>query len=667
MSNINQAEFSSEKQEQLLIFLLSRSFQDPKEMDVIISQLVKSGYLSENALDPNTRKEHIQSFLFNNTLLSTENTEHYSSIVQNSENIVNTKLSNSPPSSSRMKRSRSASSFFDHEQHSTPAIDGEDVPTIINKTNQQQYLSSLPPFFATLPYTTSRFRSDFCDPVLLGKGGFGSVFKVAHKIDGREYAIKRVKFAFKNPEQLRVAYEKVVREVKVLSSMEEHQGIVRYHNAWFEPFLSDGFDSLVSEDDSQDSQTSEEETARQHMSNPQDSQDEIFYSPRHEAPQDGIFQMEDDFESHKRKDSQVLEYIGAPNSQVKFDVYYDDDSTSSSPNNRVVGIPESPNDASNSYMQFSHTRNPHTTARRKILQNDSDDEADEEGGANPLVKRECSPPNQNNIDQPHIRNILQSSFKNGKFHMILCIQMQLCTTVTLEDWLWSPDRQENRTIDLEKIVHFMRQILNAVYHMHAKNIIHRDIKPSNVFITKDGSLKIGDFGLAKSTAENIAEESLGKKEADKPKLKRQNTIGVGTHSYSAPEQISGNHYDEKVDIFSVGVMFFEMLHPFSTKTERAHVLSDMRRGEIPQSLLEEYPEEMDIVNQCLSKNPSNRPSAEDLIKFLYTKYKDICEELSEDIPPNIRNILKMKDERIRQLEEKIRLLERNGTPTEAAS
>jgi len=583
-----------------------------------------------------------------------------------------------------------------------------------------------------------------------------------------------------------VAYEKVIREVRTLSSMDEHSGIVRYHNAWFEPFLHDGLDTLASEEgDTNDGSTSFTPASGEidlntpeHSSGVSDTAktpskrtvvmpleqpkpQASIVDPNHgrlyfnSPPQDGIFEMDDmdyDYDddygansnsgagagySESGEDSEqehrrggngnangfsaklrengdfvttyhdVLQTIGAPHSGVKFDVCDDDDSTSSSPNSHVVGVPESPSFHDPVFMsRFEQHRNinPGKSRARRSLQlqphhqmNQNNGDI-EDGRRNSLVCRENSPPTHHgtaptaaaagpNIDQPHVRNVLQTAFSNGKFHMILCIQMQLCTTVTLEDWLWSPERQNNRMVDMDKVVSFMHQILDAVCHMHETGIIHRDIKPSNIFVTKDETLKIGDFGLAKtsletaSTTEPAESTHMGHRKAGgggnraggahhpsramghhhnavgKPQLFRQNTKYAGTQTYAAPEQIMGTAYDEKVDIFSLGIMFFEMFHPFSTRTERVHVISDLRRGVIPASIEEKHPEEMVMIRRCLAAKPADRPSANDLISFLNRRFGGKVGVMGHSVPSSVKNLLEAKDERIRELEEKIRLLE----------
>lgn len=94
------------------------------------------------------------------------------------------------------------------------------------------------PFFDFMFYSTSRFKQDWGSKAKLGKGAIGSVFRSRHRIDGHEYAIKRIKFCFRNKLELEQTYAKVIREVKLLASL-DHPNIVRYNKAWFEPSWKD--------------------------------------------------------------------------------------------------------------------------------------------------------------------------------------------------------------------------------------------------------------------------------------------------------------------------------------------------------------------------------------------------------------------------------------------
>lgn len=106
-------------------------------------------------------------------------------------------------------------------------------------------------------------------------------------------------------------------------------------------------------------------------------------------------------------------------------------------------------------------------------------------------------------------------------------------------------------VDVATALDVVSQICHALEYAHGKGYVHRDIKPANIFINEEGILKVGDFGLAKVMA--AAQPPVGQ-----PTLTRTD-VYLGTPAYSAPEQLSGAAVDQRADIYSLGVMFYEML------------------------------------------------------------------------------------------------------------
>ena len=124
-----------------------------------------------------------------------------------------------------------------------------------------------------------------------------------------------------------------------------------------------------------------------------------------------------------------------------------------------------------------------------------------------------------------------------------------------------------------------QQIVDALVHMSSMNILHRDIKLTNIFIDGKGDCKIGDFGLATSSLAVVDPTDV----VQTPIIEADMTLDVGTRLYIAPEVQSSkgrarNH--AKADMYSLGVVFFEMNHPFTTGFERIRVLEQLRTSEI---------------------------------------------------------------------------------------
>lgn len=205
----------------------------------------------------------------------------------------------------------------------------------------------------------------------------------------------------------------------------------------------------------------------------------------------------------------------------------------------------------------------------------------------------------------------------------LYIQMEYCERQTLRDLI-------RKTMTTDDSWRYIRQVTEGLAHIHGHGIIHRDLKPDNVFIDVAGNPKIGDFGLATTTQYHIdrAATMSGHSAGDM-------TRSVGTTLYVAPElrSASGGLYNDKVDMYSLGIIFYEMCEPFSTSMERIRALQQLREKDhvLPSAYHPggDQTAQGKLVSCLTSHKPSERPSSTELLR-------------SEILP------VKIEDETIRQ-------------------
>src|SRR5215475_8851159 len=166
------------------------------------------------------------------------------------------------------------------------------------------------------------------------------------------------------------------------------------------------------------------------------------------------------------------------------------------------------------------------------------------------------------------------------------------------------------------------QVASALDAAHEAGIVHRDIKPENVMVRPDGLVKVLDFGLAKLTERPAAAPEVDSQAETMSRLSTETGVVMGTASYMSPEQARGQKVDHRTDIFSLGVLLYELIagrRPFEGATTADVIAAILDKEPAPLTGLKKTaPSELErIIRHCLEKNPGQRyQSARDLASDL---------------------------------------------------
>ncbi|KAI8318619.1 kinase-like protein [Martensiomyces pterosporus] len=497
--------------------------------------------------------------------------------------------------------------------------------------------------------SASRYRTDFEEIEFLGKGGFGSVVKARNRIDGRYYAIKKIKLDARDTE----GNKKIFREITTLSRL-HHQNVVRYYTTWVEDLLDSGGMAGIPEEESQASTgvssfditsshsswtTDEDGTESESGSGSSEDKSCIHGGSASAggAESSGVLEslnprVENDMLAHAKP--------GRPGnvfSAIRFGTMGSAENAKRERNRPKREMP-----VREFTIEFANSQ-PNTTAGESEFTSDyydEDDEGDEHKGKD-ADEEDGSWSGSDSSSQlsnllvtdPRRRGKPQGGpRRKPKLHgprqdKILYIQMEYCENKTLNDLI-------KEGVDEKECWRLFAQILEGLNHIHHSGVIHRDLKPVNAFLDGAADVKIGDFGLATSNFAPI--DAVSRHMSLDKSIEETMTADIGTSTYVAPEVTTkgsgATRYNQKVDMYSLGIIFFEMCYPLNTGMERATVLHNLRKPEIvfPQDFpVEKMQLQYQIIKRLLNHNPRLRPSSSELLE-------------SDLLPP------KMEDEYIRE-------------------
>lgn len=474
------------------------------------------------------------------------------------------------------------------------------------------------PYDNPFPASSSRLHTEFKSMEPIGRGGFAHVFKAEHRLDSCLYAFKMIKFRSRSSD----IFTKILRECQSLARL-DHPNIVRYHVAWIESGTSFPWDK--------------DDHHHGHRNSTNISSNDsiellpplIASAPVTQTSIKGI-EIPNNLFSFDHCDKKGIggagagAGAGAKRIRGKGKSFYDDEEEEDPKYSMIIQM---------ELCQF--TLADWIEQRNHLIFNNS-----------PSPKRQ-SVPNE------------QMAIKIG------------------DSLKWEVNARENCKI--------FKSIVKGLVYIHNRGIIHRDLKPGNILFHSDGAgsaganshfplnpsgileeytAKIGDFGLAargrisQSHAENPYDSSNTINTFPSPPSTDSDsmmTSGLGTITYAAPEQMLNDMYDEKVDIYSLGIILFELFHPIKTRMERITIFEDLKRGFIPPELLRNWPKEATFIWSCISPNPKNRPSAQQILEseIFEADPEETIEHLSWE-NMSLKMQLEKERERYRLLEERVK-------------
>ena len=175
--------------------------------------------------------------------------------------------------------------------------------------------------------------------------------------------------------------------------------------------------------------------------------------------------------------------------------------------------------------------------------------------------------------------------------------MELCE-MSLTDYLL------NESFDYRKRLNIFKEIVLGVNY-YTDNIIHRDLKPSNILLDKSGIVKISDFGMSLTLLDS-----------------KDKQVGSGftcTLLYNGPEVINNNEYSYYSDMYSIGIILYEMLNTFKTSMEKYENIDAVKRGIFSEEFTKEYKYEITLIQKLIEEIPEYRVLTGDIlgIKILF--------------------------------------------------
>ncbi|WBW72500.1 eIF2 alpha kinase Hri2 [Schizosaccharomyces osmophilus] len=443
-------------------------------------------------------------------------------------------------------------------------------------SSQQQNSHNDFTYYTWLHTKHSRYANDFEELQMLGKGGFGAVYRVRNRVDGAEYAMKKIFPTFQQ-----VPYTKIFREIKSLAKL-DHPNIVRYYASWLEntseivpnvrkPTVSSakmiqGLESLeISRDDSITIANKEDSF----YSDDQSNNDSIVFAADVSGQSDNIY-----FQKGSSEASESSDTSHDRDSENKYGSSYDD-------------IIENPEDSSVLHTSAIAPLNCFVLYIQMQL---------------------CTDDLESYLFRRNSKISFPLSTVDTRIHIHLFRAIL------------------HGVVYIHEIAHLIHRDVKPSNIFLAKSLtLDRGSVPLyNYRDDANNALdnytpKLGDFGLVIDNEGKMLKSVSFSKDLQRVSP-MDATQHVGTMSYAAPELLdalashSNVPVSEAVDTFALGIVLFELLYPFDTTMERASKLRDLRQGVLPDEFIEKHGCESSLILWMTAKDPSKRPMLSDVLK-----------------------------------------------------
>ncbi|CAO3651471.1 unnamed protein product [Cunninghamella blakesleeana] len=442
----------------------------------------------------------------------------------------------------------------------------------------------------------SRYHNDFVELCLLGRGGFAKAYKVKNKLDGIDYAIKKVPLGADLEIQHQRGnlnpYKKIFREIKHLARL-EHPNVIRYYASWLE------YENNIQLDDEDEEDFDE------------DDEDDSYFNSKYSK-------------SNNRNDFSFKNQLQHPVPKKKKELLYEQGSISTPTSPTKMTIPKS-------MIPGGWTLFIQMQLCQKTLHDYIEVRNRDYGVVDP--QRNISLFTQILLGTAYIheQGLIHRDLKPSNIFLTLPSHMNLHDIHFHQKKKIEGYEQKVKEIkDLDDEENINGHEIEEDEEDEDGEDEERYLSPSHI-LWEECIPKIGDFGLAaqlidedaftspSSTNTTTNNNSSNKSNGNHPShsavssptlkdvvkssrkklvpLRRTHTIGVGTRTYASPEQLaySGKPYNEKVDIYSLGIILFELYQPFSTFMERADAINKLKNAMLPDGFVEKYPKEVSYL------------------------------------------------------------------------